>query len=117
MLASGEERRVGPRDVEQALVRLLEMYSSVSRSLSEWEQYCLSSALVFERHGFFEKALVKIGQVFEPPIPLPPFPKPPPITLDDISRHVSAATKKPDPDADHRLDRSATRRPPPSPKV
>ena len=67
--------------------------------------------------AIFEKALIKIGQVFEPPIPLPPFPKPPPITLDDISRHVSAATKKPDPDADHRLGRSATRRPPPSPKV
>ena len=117
MLASGEERRVGPRDVEQALVRLLEMYSAFSRSLSEWEQYCLSSALVFERHGFFEKALIKIGQVFEPPIPLPPFPKPPPITLDDISRHVTAATRKPDPDADHGLGRSATRRPPPSPKV
>ena len=97
MLASGEERRVGPRDVEQALVRLLEMYSAVSRSLSEWEQYCLSSALVFERHGFFEKALIKIGQVFEPPIPLPSFPKPPPITLDDISRHVTAASEKPDP--------------------
>src|SRR4030095_832037 len=113
MSATDEERRAGPRDVEQALVRLLAMYSAVSCSLSEWEQYCLSSALVFERHGFFEKALIKIGQVFEPPIPLPPFPKPPPITLDDISRHVSAATKKPDPDTDHRLGRSAT----PSPKV
>jgi hypothetical protein len=91
------------------------MYSAVSRSLSEWEQYCLSSALVFERHGFFEKALIKIGQVFEPPIPLPPFPKPPPITLDDIRSHVTAAAEKPDPD--HRLGRSATGRPPPSPKV
>ena len=25
-----------------------------------------------------------------------PFPKPPPITLDDISRHVTAAAEKPD---------------------
>jgi hypothetical protein len=73
------------------------MYSAVSRSLSEWEQYCLSSALVFERHGYFEKALIKIGEVLEPPIPLPPFPKPPPITLDDISRHVTAAAERPDP--------------------
>ena len=47
-------RNVGldERDVEQALVRLLTMYSAVSRSLSEWEQYCLSSALVFERTLF-----------------------------------------------------------------
>jgi hypothetical protein len=49
------------------------------------------------RHGYFEKALIKIREVFEPPIPLPPFPKPPPITLDDISRHVTAVAKKPDP--------------------
>ena len=83
--------------MEQALVRLLTMYSPVSSSLSEWEQYCLSSALVFERHGYFEKALIKIGEVFEPPFPLPSFPKPPPITLDDISRHVTAAAENPDP--------------------
>jgi hypothetical protein len=73
------------------------VYSAVSRSLSEWEQYCLSSALVFERHGYFEKALIKIEEVLEPPIPLPAFRKPPPITLDDISRHLSAAAEKPDP--------------------
>jgi hypothetical protein len=97
MSVTGEERRAGQRDVEQALVRLLAMYSAVSRSLSEWEQYCLSSALIFERYGYFEKALIKIGEVFEPPIPLPPFPKPPPITLDDISRHVTAAAEKADP--------------------
>jgi hypothetical protein len=97
MSATSEERQAGQRDVEQALVRLLTMYSAVSRSLSEWEQYCLSSALVFERHGYFEKALIKIGEVFEPPIPLPPFPKPPPTTLDDISRHVTTAAAKPDP--------------------
>ena len=97
MSATDEERRAGPRDVEQALVRLLAMYSAVSRSLSEWDQYCLSSAFVFERHGYFEKALTKIGEVFEPPIPLPPFPKPPPITLDDIRRRVTAAAEKPVP--------------------
>jgi hypothetical protein len=83
--------------VEHALVRLLTMYSAVSRSLSEWEQYCLWSALVFERHGYFEKALTKIREVFEPPVPLPPFPKPPRITLADISRHITAATEKPNP--------------------
>lgn len=97
MSATSEEGRAGQRDVEQALVRLLTMYSAVSRSLSEWERYCLSSALVFERHGYFEKALIKIGEVLEPPIPLPSFPKPPPITLDDISRHLGAAAEKPDP--------------------
>jgi hypothetical protein len=97
MSATDEDRRAGPRDVEQALVRLLAMYSAVSRSLSEWEQYCLSSAFVFERHGYFEKALTKIGEVIEPPIPLPPFPKPPPITLDDIRRRVTAAAEKPVP--------------------
>src|SRR5258708_34556974 len=97
MSATSEERLAEERDVKQALVRLLRMYSAVSCSLSEWEQYCLSSALVFERHGYFEKALIKIGEVFEPPIPLPPFPKPLPITLDDISRHVAAAAEKPDP--------------------
>ena len=83
--------------MEQALVRLLAMYSVVGHSLSEWERHCLSSALIFEQHGYFEKALTKIGEVFEPHVPLPPFPKPPPITLDDISRHVTAAAEKPDP--------------------
>ena len=97
MSATSEEGRAGQRDVEQALVRLLTMYSAFSRSLSDWERYCLSSALVFERHGYFEKALIKIGEVLEPPIPLPPFPKPPPITLDDIRRRVTAATEKPVP--------------------
>jgi hypothetical protein len=97
MSATSEEHQAGQRDVEQALVRLLTMYSAVSPSLSEWEQYCLWSALVFERHGYFEKALIKIGEVFEPPIPLPSFPKPPRITLADISRHVTAAAEKPDP--------------------
>jgi len=94
------------------------MYSVVGHSLSEWERHCLSSALIFEQHGYFEKALTKIGEVFEPPVPLPPFPKPPPITLDDISRHVTAAAEKPDlPDADHSLGGSAAKRPPLSPKV
>src|SRR6266404_1018446 len=88
MSATGE-RRAGPRDVEQALVRLLAMYSVVGHSLSEWERHCLSSALIFEQHGYFEKALTKIGEVFEPPVPLPPFPKPPPITLDDICRYLT----------------------------
>ena len=97
MSGTSEERRAGQRDVEQALVRLLTIHSAVSRSLSDWEQYCLSSALVFERYGYFEKALIKIGEVLEPPIPLPPFPKPPPITLDDIRRRLSAAAEKPDP--------------------
>ena len=97
MSGTSEHRRAGQRDVEHALVRLLTMYSAFSRSLSEWERYCLSSALVFERHGYFEKALLKIGEVLEPPIPLPPFPKPPPITLDDISRHVTATAEKSDP--------------------
>ena len=101
--------------MEQALVRLLTMYSAVSRSLSEWERYCLSSALVFERHGYFEKALTKIEEVFEPPVPLPPFPKPPPITLDDITRHIAAAGEKSD--ADRRPGRRGTRGLPPSPKV
>jgi hypothetical protein len=114
MSATGEERRAGPKDVEQALVRLLAIYSTVSRSLSEWEQHCLSTALVFARHGYFENALIKIGEVFEPPVPLPPFPKPPPITLDYISRHVTAAAEKPDPE--HR-PQAGPRRPPPSPKV
>ena len=95
MSATGE-RRAGPRDVEQALIRLLAIFGCWP-SLSEWERHCLSSALIFEQHGYFEKALTKIGEVFEPPVPLPPFPKPPPITLDDISRHVTAAAEKPDP--------------------
>ena len=107
-------RATWAKDVEQALVRLLTTYSAFSRSLSEWEQYCLSSALVFERHGYFEKALIKIGEVFEPPIPLPSFPKPPPITLDDINRHVTAAAEKVDPGHG---PQAGPRRPPPSPNV
>jgi len=114
MSASGEERRPGQRDVEQALARLLAMYSAVSRSLSDWEQYCLSSALVFARHGYFENALTKIGEVIEPPVPLPPFPKPPPITLEDISRYVAETQEKSDPE---HSPQGGPGRPPPSPKI
>jgi hypothetical protein len=69
------------------------MYSVVGHSLSEWEQHCLSSALIFEQHGYFEKALTRIGEVFEPPVPLPFLP--PPITLDDVSRRHRGKESRP----------------------
>jgi hypothetical protein len=58
-------------DVEEALLQLVKHYASTDAPLSAWERHCLSSALLFERYGYFDKALKKINEVLEPPFPLP----------------------------------------------
>ena len=85
-----KEQRPNHSDVEMALVNLLAAYSDYEGPLSDWERHCLSLAMVFERHGYFDKALTQIGQVLEPPFPLPAFPKPEPLSIEDIRRTLRA---------------------------
>jgi hypothetical protein len=57
---------------------------------SDWESHCLELAVVFSRHGCFDKALVKTEETLEPPYPLPAFAERQCLTVDDVRRHVSA---------------------------
>jgi hypothetical protein len=74
-------------------MKLLATYSGCEGPLSDWERHCLSLAMVFERHGYFDKALTKIAEVLEPPFPLPAFPKPEPLSIDDIRRTLRAENR------------------------
>ena len=74
--------------MERALLQLVKQYVSTDAPLSAWERHCLSSALLFERYGYFDKALKKINEVLEPPFPLPAFPTPPEMTLRDVITHL-----------------------------
>ena len=66
-------------------MKLLTVYSGCEGQLSDWERHCLSLAMSFEKHGYFNKALSVIAEVLEPPF-LPAFPEPEPLTIDDIRR-------------------------------
>lgn len=46
--------------------------------------------MVFTSHGYFDKALIKIAETLRPPLPLPTFAEPEPLTIDDVRRHVGA---------------------------
>jgi hypothetical protein len=46
--------------------------------------------MVFARHGYFDKALIKIEETLEPPFPLPAFAEPELLTIDDVRWQVSA---------------------------
>jgi hypothetical protein len=83
--------------VERALLQLVKQYVSTDAPLSAWERHCLSSALLFERYGYFDKALKKINEVLEPPFPLPTFPTPPRITLRDVVAHLRPGSWPPMP--------------------
>src|SRR5215510_15007327 len=78
----------GRAEVEKALLQLVKQYVSTDAPLSAWERHRLSSALLFERYGYFDKALKKINEVLEPPVPLPAFPTPPEMTLRDVITHL-----------------------------
>jgi hypothetical protein len=84
--ARSKKPQSNSRDVELALVKLLTVYSGCEGPLSDWERHCLSLAMVFEKHGYFDKAVSAIADVLEPPCPLPAFPEPEPLTIDDIRR-------------------------------
>jgi hypothetical protein len=101
MPGTRKEPSPGRADVESALLQLVKHYVSADAPLSAWEQHCLSSALLFERYGYFDKALKKINEVLEPPFRLPVFPTPPQITLRDVMAHLLQSTGTP------RLDRGA----------
>jgi len=44
--------------------------------------------MVFSRHGYFDKALIEIAQVLEPPRPLPAFANPEPLSVEDVRQHL-----------------------------
>jgi hypothetical protein len=77
--------------VERALLQLVKQYVRTDAPLSAWERHCLSSALLFERYGYFDEALKKINEVLEPPFPLSTFPTPPEMTLRDVVAHLRPA--------------------------
>ena len=81
--------------MERALLQLVKQYPSTDAPLSAWERHCLSSALLFERYGYFDKALTKIKEVLEPPFPLPAFPTPPQMTLRDVITHLLQSSGMP----------------------
>jgi len=70
------------------MLQLLKQYAPSEAPLSAWERQCLSSALLFERYGYFDKGLKKINEVLEPPFSLPVFPTPPQLTLRDVVAHL-----------------------------
>src|SRR5215831_19274111 len=78
----------GRAEVQKALLQLVKQYVSTDAPLSPWERHCLSSALLFECYGYFDKALEKIKDVLEPPFPLPAFPTAPQMTLRDVVAHL-----------------------------
>jgi hypothetical protein len=80
----------GRTEVQKVLLQLVKQYVSTDAPLSR-----LSSALLFERYGYFDKALEKIKDVLEPPLPLPTFPTPPPMTLRDVVAHLLQSSGMP----------------------
>src|SRR5262245_24253069 len=86
----GHERQVGQKEVTRAFADLLAAYSACNGPLSAWESHCMELALAFCRHGYFDKALIKIVEILEPPYPLPAFAEPPSLAVDDARRHMSA---------------------------
>jgi len=81
--------------VERALLQLVKQYVPTDAPLSPWERHCLSSAFLFERYGYFDKALEKIKDVLEPPLPLPTFPTPPQMTLRDVVARLLQSSSMP----------------------
>jgi hypothetical protein len=90
MSGMGQERQAAlQREVARAFMNLLAVYPDYDGPLSAWESHCLRSAMVFARHGYFDKALIKIAETLAPPIPLPAFAEPEPLMIDDVRKHLS----------------------------
>ena len=90
MSANRQAGQRGRRKVERALEELLATYSACAGCLSPWECHCLSHAMVFSSHGYFDKALIEIAQVLEPPCPLPAFANRQSLTVEDVRHHLRA---------------------------
>jgi hypothetical protein len=86
---SEERQPARQREVARAFENLLAVYSDCDGPLSAWESYCLELAIVFSKHGYFDKALGKIAETLEPPFPLPAFTEPGPLTVNDVRQQVS----------------------------
>jgi hypothetical protein len=82
------ERPARERELAQAFGNLLAAYADCEGPLSAWECHCLGLAIVFARNGHFDRALRNITEVLEPPIPLPAFADPAPLTVEDARRLV-----------------------------
>jgi hypothetical protein len=85
---SDSYKKKDKKDVERALAELLAALAPHERPLSPWERHCLWGTLVFLQFGYFEQALRRIRDVLDPPFPLPAFPPPRALTLDDVRRHL-----------------------------
>ncbi|UYN96534.1 MAG: hypothetical protein KIT25_06275 [Enhydrobacter sp.] len=79
---------VKKRGIQRALAELIATYGPDDHQLSPWERHCLGAALIFLRFGYFDQAADRIARVLDPPVPLPPFPSPPALTIDDVRRQI-----------------------------
>jgi hypothetical protein len=89
MSADSQERAAGHEKVERALADLLAAYAACRGPLSAWERHCIEAAILLARHGHFDQAVARIAQVLEPPVPLPVFEDPEPLTIEDVRRLFS----------------------------
>jgi hypothetical protein len=95
MSGMGQEQQAAQKKVARAFASLLAVYSDCDGPLSAWESHCLEAAMVLARHGYFDKALIKIEETLEPPFPLPAFAEPELLTIDDVRGQVSALQRGP----------------------
>lgn len=70
--------------LEAELKSLLATYLAEHRSLSSWDCHCLEAAIASLRLGFYSQALEHVMQILPPPVPVPAFLLPEPLTLEDV---------------------------------
>jgi hypothetical protein len=70
--------------IEEELASLLAEYVQDHRTLSSWGCHCLAQAIDLLRGGLYAQALERVTQMLCPPVPLPAFPIPEPLTLHDV---------------------------------
>lgn len=75
-------------DLRTALGTLLVRHGGRT-TLSAWERHCLGQALTLLRYGYYEPARIKVEMMLQPPHPLPTFPLPRPLSLEDVRRALT----------------------------
>lgn len=78
--------------LEVELKSLLATYLAEHRSLSSWDCHCLGEAMAALRLGFYSQALERVVQILPPPVPVPAFPFPQSLTLDDVRTAIRLAS-------------------------
>ena len=82
---SGIEARAA---LEAELRFLLANYPAEHRSLSAWDCHCLGAAIASLEVGSYSRALERVMQILPPPVPMPAFPSPLPLTLEDLRNAI-----------------------------